>query len=60
MEKNKNRVKGKNDERERKERGRERNTEKDNNGFNGGLKWPGFKALVRRQAQSSLEMKALD
>lgn len=32
----------------------------DNNSFDGGLKWPGFEALVIRQAQSSLEMKALD
>lgn len=40
-----------------------REAEKDrlenNNSFDGGLKWPGFEALVIRQARSSLEMKAV-
>ncbi len=38
----------------------EREKLENNNSFDGGLKWPGFEALVIRQAWSSLEMKALD
>lgn len=48
-------MKGKEEERER-----QRKRLEDNNSFDGGLKWPGFETLVIRQAQSSLEMKALD
>lgn len=48
-------MKGKEEEREK-----QRKRLEDNNSFDGGLKWPGFEALVIRQARSSLEMKALD